>query len=63
MVASVPLLMLASYMIFMAKPGSGQLYLVVWLLVLYAGYSMITLGHAALGRGAGAGIPPAKPHL
>ncbi|MEI9991890.1 MAG: MFS transporter [Rhizomicrobium sp.] len=47
MIASVPLLMLASYMIFMAAPGSSRLYLVVWLLVLYAGYSMITLGHAA----------------
>lgn len=47
MVASVPLLMLASYMIFMAAPGASRLYLVTWLLVLYAGYSMLTLGHAA----------------
>ncbi|MEJ1969393.1 MAG: MFS transporter [Rhizomicrobium sp.] len=47
MVASAPLLMLASYMIFMAQPGAGLGYLVTWLLVLYIGYSMLTLGHAS----------------
>jgi GPH family glycoside/pentoside/hexuronide:cation symporter len=47
MVAGAPLLMLASYMIFMAEPGSTLLYLVVWLLVLYTGFSMLTLGHSS----------------
>ncbi len=47
MVAGAPLLMLAAYMIFMAEPGSTLLYLVVWLLVLYTGFSMLTLGHSS----------------
>lgn len=47
MVAAAPLLMIASYMIFMAEPGITTFYIVGWLLVLYAGYSMLTLGHSA----------------
>ncbi|MEI9996991.1 MAG: MFS transporter [Rhizomicrobium sp.] len=47
MLASVPLLMLAAYMIFMASPGITRSYLVLWLVVLYAGFSMLTLGHQA----------------
>lgn len=37
---SAPLLMLASYMLFMAKPGVSSLYLWLWLLVVYAGVSI-----------------------
>ncbi len=47
MVAGAPTLMLAAFMIFMAEPGVTQLYLVVWLLVLYIGFSMLTLGHSS----------------
>ncbi len=47
MVAGAPLLMLAAYMMFMAEPGISSLYMIGWLLVLYAGFSMLTLGHSA----------------
>ncbi len=47
MAAGAPLLMLAAYMMFMAEPGVTVGYMVGWLLVLYAGYSMLTLGHAS----------------
>ncbi len=47
MIAGAPLLMFATYMIFMAVPGVSLGYLVTWLLVLYAGFSMLTLGHSA----------------
>ena len=47
MTAGAPLLMLAVFMIFMAQPGITTIYMVAWLLVLYAGFSMLTLGHSA----------------
>lgn len=47
LVASVPVLALAVYMIFMAVPGVSATFLLVWLLVLYAGYSMVVLGQSA----------------
>ena len=47
MVAGAPLLMIAAYMIFMAEPGATKPYLVSWLLILYAGYSMLVLGHSS----------------
>jgi len=47
MVAGAPLLMIATYMMFMAVPGVTSVYMVGWLLVLYAGFSMLTLGHSA----------------
>src|SRR5471032_1750322 len=47
MVAVAPLLMIAAYMIFMATPGVSTVYMVGWLLLLYAGFSMLTLGHSA----------------
>jgi GPH family glycoside/pentoside/hexuronide:cation symporter len=42
-----PILMLSSYMLFMAPPGEGVGYLIVWLLILYLAVSMITLALAA----------------
>lgn len=42
-----PILMLASYMLFMAKPGVTELYLWFWLLVVYAGFSIATLAQLA----------------
>jgi len=42
-----PILMLASYMLFMAKPGVDTLYLWIWLLVVYAGVSIASLSQLA----------------
>ncbi|HEX6858975.1 MAG TPA: MFS transporter [Caulobacteraceae bacterium] len=42
-----PLLMLASYMLFMARPGVGVGYLWTWLIVVYAGLSICVLAHTA----------------
>ncbi|HEY1711228.1 MAG TPA: MFS transporter [Rhizomicrobium sp.] len=47
MLASVPILMVSIYMIFMAPIGATTGYLLAWLLVMYAGYSMVILGHSA----------------
>lgn len=47
MAAGTPVLMVAAYMMFMAQPGAGLLYLIGWLCVLYASYSVLVLGHAA----------------
>jgi Na+/melibiose symporter-like transporter len=47
MLASIPILMLSIYMIFMAEPGTTKTYLTAWLLIMYAGYSMVVLGHAS----------------
>lgn len=44
-----PILMLATFMLFMAKPGVTTLYLWTWLLVLYAGVSIATLSQLAWG--------------
>ncbi|MFZ5669800.1 MAG: MFS transporter [Pseudomonadota bacterium] len=47
MMISTPILMLAIYMLFMAKPGVGLGYLWFWLLVVYLGYSIAVLSHTA----------------
>ena len=47
MVAGVPILMAATWMLFFAKPGVGGLYLVGWLLALYLGRSILHLAHPA----------------
>lgn len=47
LIAGAPVVMLGAYMVFMAKPGSGAGYLWTWLLVLYIGYSILTLSHSA----------------
>ena len=45
MVASTPILMLAALMMFvLVQPGAGPVYLFGWLLVLYLGFSIATLG-------------------
>ena len=43
----VPILMLATYMLFMAPKGIGGAYLFVWLFILYLGNSVLTLSQAA----------------
>ncbi len=47
MAVGAPLIMIAGYMMFMAVPGVSLLYMVGWLLVLYAGFSLLTVGHSA----------------
>ncbi len=46
-VLGAPLLMLAIWALFEARPGIGPIYLVGWLLVLYLGQSIVTMGHSA----------------
>ena len=47
LVLGAPIVMAASYMLFMAKPGITEGYLIGWLLVLYVGISILTLAQAA----------------
>ncbi|MBC7670357.1 MAG: MFS transporter, partial [Gemmatimonadaceae bacterium] len=47
--AGAPVLMIAAFALFMAKPGVGPLYLWLSLLVCYLGYSMAVLSHTAWG--------------
>jgi Na+/melibiose symporter-like transporter len=49
LLAAVPVLIVGTYAIYLPQPGAGTLYLTFWLLVLYAGYSMGALSHAAWG--------------
>ena len=44
-----PILMLSTYAMFMAPTGIGSAYLIGWLLILFLGYSILTLGHSAWG--------------
>ncbi|NGM48535.1 MFS transporter [Caulobacter sp. 602-2] len=46
---SVPLLMAASYALFMARPGIGPVFLWTWLIVVYIGFSMAVLAQTAWG--------------
>lgn len=47
MVLGAPILMLALYKLFLARPGIGGAYLVSWLLVMYLGNSIILLAISA----------------
>lgn len=47
LVAGSPLVMIGAFALFMAKPGIGPLYLWFWLVITYAGYSMVVLSHTA----------------
>lgn len=47
---SIPVLMLAVWMVFMPNPDSvTPYYLAFWLLVLYVGYTMLTISHLSWG--------------
>lgn len=41
MIAGAPILVLALYMLYQAKPGIDETYLVIWLLVVYLGMSIL----------------------
>ncbi|PKP93885.1 MFS transporter [Sphingomonas koreensis] len=45
---AAPIIMLSMGMLFMARPGVGPLYLTGWLLMAYAGWSIMTLAQLAL---------------
>jgi Na+/melibiose symporter-like transporter len=49
LIASLPVLVVASWAAYFAHPGASVFYLTFWLLVLYAGYSMCVLAHSAWG--------------
>ncbi|MDI1364766.1 MAG: MFS transporter, partial [bacterium] len=47
LVMGSPLVMIGAFALFMAQPGIGPVYLWFWLVVTYAGYSMVVLSHTA----------------
>jgi len=49
LIAAVPVLLIASYAAYLPPVGASTFYLVGWLIVLYAGYSMLTLSQAGWG--------------
>ncbi len=48
-VAAVPILLLSVWRLFLPPDGVTWLYLLVWLFVLYAGWTMITISHMSWG--------------
>ncbi len=48
LVAGVPVIMIGTSFLLLAKPGVGPAYLFVWLLVTYLGFSIISLSQLAL---------------
>jgi Na+/melibiose symporter-like transporter len=46
-VASVPILAVSIHRLFIPPPDPGAVYLLVWLLVLYIGWTMLTISHVA----------------
>ena len=49
LIASIPVLLIATYAAYLPPVGASAIYLVGWLIVLYAGYSMLTLSQAGWG--------------
>ena len=47
LVAGSPLVMIGAFGLFMAQPGIGPVYLWTFLIIVYAGYSMMSLSHTA----------------
>ena len=47
--ASAPILLVSVWALYLPAKGAGPFYLVGWLLVIYAGYSMLVLSQAAWG--------------
>jgi glycoside/pentoside/hexuronide:cation symporter, GPH family len=48
-VLSVPIMLASTWAIFLPEKGVGSTYLIVWMLVLYVGWSLLTLSHVAWG--------------
>lgn len=49
LLAGMPVVAIGALALFMGEPGASALYLWSWLLVTYAGYSMVVLSHTAWG--------------
>ncbi|MFA5120658.1 MFS transporter [Zavarzinia sp.] len=49
MALAVPLMCLGAYHMFMPSPGVGVLYVVGWMLVMYAGYALGVISHMSWG--------------
>lgn len=49
LIAGTPITVVGAYALFMAQPGVGPVYLWFWLVVVYAGYSMVVLSQTAWG--------------
>ncbi|MCF8505315.1 MAG: MFS transporter [Caulobacter sp.] len=49
LIVAAPVLMLGVWQLFLAKPGVSQLYLLIWLSVLYVGFSLLVLSQSAWG--------------
>jgi Na+/melibiose symporter-like transporter len=45
----IPVKMLAIYMVFFVEPGAGWPYMLLWLIVLYLGWTMISIPYGAWG--------------
>ncbi|MEI9988070.1 MAG: MFS transporter [Aliidongia sp.] len=48
-VLSVPIMVVSTYAVFLPERGVGAYYLIFWMLVLYVGWSLLTLSHVAWG--------------
>lgn len=48
-VASVPIMMLSTYMLFFPPDGASGLYLGVWIFLLYVGFTMLSISHMSWG--------------
>ncbi|MCB9596225.1 MAG: MFS transporter [Sandaracinaceae bacterium] len=48
-VASVPILLLSVWRLFLPETGVDWIYLLVWLVVLYVGWTMLTISHMSWG--------------
>jgi Na+/melibiose symporter-like transporter len=49
LLVSAPILMLGTWMLFMAEPGVGKGYLALWLTVMYAGFSLLVISQVSWG--------------
>ncbi len=48
-VLSVPILLVAAYFVYFPEPGVSSTYLLVWMLILYIGFTMLTIAHQSWG--------------
>jgi Na+/melibiose symporter-like transporter len=49
LIASAPILMIGTWKLFFAGPGVSEVYLVLWLTLMYLGFSMLVLSQVAWG--------------
>lgn len=49
MVLSVPIMMLAAWQLFMPSESAGVIHLILWMFILYVGYTLLTISHISWG--------------